>query len=148
MADVGLSITRTQLGLAALVIGGNRDELVSVVGGTIARPARSHRLTYADPSPFVPGSLVTASVAEHTNLAFKLQVLGATDAGVASAVAAVEAALSQFSYRVTLTLRGSSSTWKADAGQLTPDQLTPGDALSQRRVYQVTIPVYPHPVAP
>lgn len=107
-----VSIDRTSLSLSPLVIS-------NTPGGTVwledfQLPAFAARKRYAPDSAHVPGSRLLTATLEAAELPLTINVRGASPAATATLQAEVEAALSQFSYDLTLTVDGVATVYEAD----------------------------------
>ena len=133
-------------GLDDLVIGTHPEDLwwLDETGG-FGRPARTQRRTYAADSPWQDGSLLVASVLAQTSLPLNVYVGGATWAWVDTRQTALERALRQFSYNVTVTVDDVQTVWAADPADISWGDTDPGmvQAFLARAV--ISIPVYPLP---
>jgi hypothetical protein len=146
MAAMGtMSIDRSGLSLAALVIDTEGFGTYYVDKAGLGRVGVSRRETLATASPFVHGQLRTAVVREESPLSLTLRVQSASSAGLDTAVSALEDALSQFVYRVTVTLDGVVKTWTAHpATWNSTDGLVAFErVMSFHEDLSISIPVYP-----
>jgi hypothetical protein len=140
-----VSIDRSSLGLSALVIDteGFGTYYVDKVG--LGRVGRLPRETLATPSPFVHGQFRTAVVWEESSLPLTVRVQASSSAALDTAVIALEDALSQFIYPVTVTVDGVAKVWTAyPATWNSTDGLMAVERVqSFHEDLSITIPVYP-----
>lgn len=146
MAALGsVSIDRTSLSLSALVIDTDGFDTYYVDAAGLGRVGRTWRETTATSSPFVHGVLVTGSVLDDAVLPLVVRVQAASSSALDTAVTALEDALAQFSYPVTVVVDGVTKVWTAR-----PATIQSTDALIDfARVtnhfedLSISIPVYP-----
>ena len=146
MAAIGsVSIDRTSLSLSALVIDTEGFNTYYVDKAGLGRVGKTPRETIAAASPFVHGQLRTAVVWEESTLPLTVRVQGTTSSALASAVDALEAALSQFVYTVTVTVDGVARAWTAyPATWNSTDGLTAFERVKTfHEDLSISIPVYP-----
>ena len=140
-----VSIDRTSLSLSALVIDSEGFGTYYIDKAGLGRPGRTPRETLAAASPFVHGNLRTAVVWDEATLPLTVRVQSDSSADLATAVGALEAALSQFVYTVTVTVDGVARAWTAyPATWNTTDALV--DVERVRNHFEdlaISIPVYP-----
>jgi hypothetical protein len=106
---------------------------------------RLPRETLATPSPFVHGQFRTAVVWEESSLPLTVRVQASSSAALDTAVVALEDALSQFIYPVTVTVDGVAKVWTAyPATWNSTDGLMAVERVqSFHEDLSITIPVYP-----
>lgn len=143
----GISIDRTSLGLGPLVIGVDGAAPYSLTDGGLGRPAVSARATSVT-SPWVHGETVVNVVRDQTSIPLSVLVQGATEAALAVARDALDAALWQFVYEVTITEGTTSTTWQCTPASWGIDNsvVTPANVTGHFEVWTVTLPTYPIPV--
>jgi len=140
-----VSIDRTSLSLSALVADTEGFGAYYVDAKGLGRIGRTPRLTTATASPYVHGQLHTAAVLEESVLNLVLRVNGTSSSDLDTKVTALEGALFQFVYGVTVVVSGVTRVWTAY-----PATIQSTDALvAFERVtafYEdltISIPVYP-----
>ena len=146
MAALGsVSIDRTSLSLSALVIDTDGFGTYYVDAAGLGRVGRTWRETTAAASPFVDGVLVTDSVLDDAALALVVRVQAADTAALDTAVTALEAALSQFTYPVTVVMDGVTKVWTARPATIqTTDALIDFERVTNHiEDLSILIPVYP-----
>ncbi len=144
----GLSISRTSLGESPLLIGVNGAAPYSLTDTGMGRPAVTARTVGASESPWLHGSTLVSAVRETSALPLEILIQASTDAELAAATAALDEALWQFDYALTVIEGSTSTTW-----QCSPASYGVADGVSMSfnvdqhfEVWTVTIPVYPIPV--
>lgn len=144
---LSITIDRTSLSLADLVLGGQDG-----TGGLLAitdytEPATQARINYAPESDFVHGSLALGYTWQQTLLSFEVAPFGPTgEQETRTAVAALVAAVSQFpAYEVTVTVGNAApETWQCDPGSVVPGGArTYVDLRDSDPFWRVSIPCYP-----
>lgn len=142
-----VSIDRTSLGLPPLVIGVDGDSTYTVTVGGLGRPAVTARTTYAGDSPYLHGQTPIAVVRENSSLPLTVLLQGDTDAALRAAAAALDAALWQFTYNVTVTEGSTATTWLCSPASygLDSSAVTSDNVAEHYEVWAITIPVYPIP---
>jgi hypothetical protein len=147
-----VSIDRTSLSLATLVLPGSRDgsgmHLVAY-----SPPALQARTAYMPDAPGIHGSEAVSWSWQQALLSFNVKMTAATETALRANYLALVAAISQFpSFTVTTILSGAAAeVWTANPGSIQlvdPAGRTPGDVHNLNPVYAVTIPVYPIPGGP
>lgn len=145
MSTVTVSIDRSSLpgALSPLVIAD--DGATYQIGQDgLGRPARSWRTTNMPDSADVHGSEPIAAVLEQTSIPLEVIVKAASSAALNTAVEALFDALSQFTYKVTVTVDGVAKTWSASPAPIAPKAPTgPSQVAQFFEVFTVTVPVYP-----
>jgi len=81
---------------------------------TVVSPQFSIRATYAPASAYVAGNKLLAAVLDASVLPLVVYAQAASSSALATLQAELEAAVSQFSYTVTLTVDGVARSWQAD----------------------------------
>lgn len=140
-----VSIDRTGLSLSALVIDTEGFGTYYVDKAGFGRVGRLPRETLATASPFVHGQFRTSVVWEEATLPLTVRVQADSSSALNTAVVALETALSQFTYSVTVTVDGVAKVWTAyPATWNSTDGLL---AVERVRAFHedlsITIPVYP-----
>lgn len=110
---MSLTIDRASLSLSDLVIGNDPTGADFWIDSTIY-PQFSPRVTYAPDSAYVAGKKLLAATLDAAVLPAVIYAQAATSAALATLRAELEAAVSQFSYTVTLTVDGVAQSWPAD----------------------------------
>ena len=142
MADPTSSL-RIVVPTGDITFSGNDDTnplgLVSMV-----EPALVHRRTYADPSIHVPGSLMTQSVPDQSNLNVVVGIKGTSQTSLEAQKANLRAACSAKRAVVT-EVNGYETTLAADTAEMTPVE-QPDDYPNLRdfqAFYSLSFPVQP-----
>lgn len=144
--DIQVIIDRTSLGLTPLIMDLDATQgYMLVFDGTI-EPDFQMRLTYAPDSTWVRGKMLLAAVLDAAFLPVLVEVQGSDSADLEAKRAALEAAVSQFSYEVTLSVSGRDQTWNADPSWPQWGTVRWGDVLSGTSEAAITIPVNPYPL--
>lgn len=112
MSTISLTISRVALSLPDLVI--SNDHTSELWIDEISPPGFSFRYNYAPDSDHIPGSTLLSAVLEASQIPLALYVRSASASAKATKMAALEAAVSQFSYSATLTLDGIAQAFSAD----------------------------------
>lgn len=146
MADIGsVSVDRTGLSLSALVIGTEGFGSYLIDRGGLGRVGRTPRETLATPSPWVHGQLRTAVVLEESSLPLVVRVNGTSSSDLNTKVAALEAALYQFVYGVTVVVDGVTKVYTAYPATIqSTDALVAFERVTSfHEDLSISIPVYP-----
>ena len=143
MSTLLISIDRTSLSLAPLVLSGTNDaNPVGVTG--YKEPTIRPRITYAPDSAYEDDSTPLARVWQQTNLEFDISTTdAATEAASRLLVAAVREAVGQFPvFAVTVTVDGApAETWTCHSGVVEPfSGRTFSDLLRHNPEWSVSIP--------
>lgn len=140
-----VSIDRSSLSLAALVIDDTTAAPYMLMGDGLGRPAITWRLLPMPDSNDVHGTEYVAAVKEQSGLPLRVMVKADTAAALDSAVTALEDALSQFTYSVTVTVAGVSKVWSCSPASYGLDvgQVEFWKVQQNYEVLTITIPVYP-----
>lgn len=145
MSTLIISIDRTSLSLAPLVLSGTND--ANPIGVTdYTEPAINPRLTYAPDSAYVNGSTPLAVAWQDTIVGFAVCTTdAATEAASRTLIAELRTAVEQFSFAVTVTVDGApAETWACHTGSVTPvSGRTFSDLLRHNPEWSVTIPAHP-----
>jgi len=145
-----VTIDRTSLSLSDLVIDSEGFGTYYIDKAGLGRPGTAWDETFADDSPWIDGRVRTAAKKQETTLPLTVRVQAESSAALDTAVAALEAALEQFVYEVTVTVDGVAKTYRAYVGSTI--QSTDG-LIDVERVrgfhedFAIAIPIYPNAVA-
>jgi len=144
-ALVTVTIDRTSLSLSDLSITSDNSGTYTLAQGGLGRPGIAQREAFADDSKWVNGRLRTAVVKEESTLPLIVRVQSTTTSGLATAVSALETALCQFTYTVTVDVDGDSKDWTAYPAAIgAADGLyVPGRVLDHYEDLTISIPIYP-----
>ena len=147
MTSAQVSIDRSSLSLAALILSSTPTDTYVLTAEGLGRPAISRRNTYMPNNPFIHGSELVGSVKEQSTLPLEVLIQSDTAANLDAALTALADALDQFSYNVIVTIDGVAKTWACDPANYGPtDNLVKGERQAQFvDVWSLTIPVYPIP---
>lgn len=148
MSDLG-SVTIDRSGmpgsLTDLSIGteGFGTYLVDAKG--LGRVGKTPRETFATPSPWVHGRTRTAVVYEESTLPLVVRVQSSSSSALNTAVVALEAALAQFVYEVTVVVDGVTKVYTAYPATIqSTDGLTAFERVKGfHEDLSISIPVYP-----
>lgn len=140
-----VAIDRSSLSLSDLTIAVSGNGTYVIDQGGLGRPGKTSRETLATASPFVHGQTVTAVVLEDSSLPLVVRVNAATSSALDTAVTALETALRQFTYTVTVTVDGVAKVWTGRPAAIgTVDGLQTYARVAEfYEILTVTIPVYP-----
>lgn len=140
-----VSIDRTSLSLSPLVIDTDGFGTYYVDSAGLGRVGRTVRETVATSSPFVHGILVTGSVYDDAALPLVVRVQASTTSALDTAVTALETALAQFSYSVTVVMDGVTKVWTARPATIQSTDALIDFARVTNHIEDLTIsiPVYP-----
>lgn len=145
MSTAEVSIDRSSLSLAALVVSDD-GATYQIKQDGLTRPGITWRLTAAPDSADVHGTEYVAAVKEQTSLPLDVIVKAASSAALDTACVALEDALSQFSYPVTVTVDGVAKVWSSSPAAWSYSRPTDLAEVQQHfTVMTLTIPVYPIP---
>jgi hypothetical protein len=143
VSTVSVSIDRSSLSLAALVATDD-GATYQIQQDGISRPAITWRKLAAPDSADVHGTEYIAAVKEQTSIPLNVIVKSASTSALQMAIDDIEAAISQFSYSVTVTVDGAAKTWAASpAAWSFSTPITPGQVAQFFTLMTITIPVYP-----
>lgn len=140
-----VTIDRSGLSLTDLTIETSGSGTYVIDQGGLGRVGMTSRETLATASPFVHGQLRTQVVLEESSLPLVVRVQSTTSAGLNTAVTALETALRQFTYTVTVTVDGVAKAWDAHPATIgSVDGLTAYERqIDYFEVLSISIPVYP-----
>ncbi len=145
MSTLLISINRTSLALAPLVLSGSDD--ANPIGITdYTEPAMQPRVTYAPDSAYEDGSTPLAVSWQQVPLAFDVSTTNAaTEAASRLLIAELRQAISQFSFTVTVVVDGApAETWTCHAGAIQPvGSRTFANLARHNPEWSVTIPAHP-----
>src|SRR5689334_24334143 len=103
------------------------------------------RITYADDSPHVEGSLATQAVWAQTTLVAVVGIKGTSQTNLETLRASVRSAVGAFRQSVVTEVNGYERSWAADMGSLTsadePDDYT--NLRDFEAFYTIAFPVRP-----
>lgn len=147
MSTFTITMTRTELSLADLVLSGADD--ANPVGVTnYQEPARIARIRYAPSSDLIEGDVALSGTYHQTDLGFDVVTdLAASEAASRTLLAEVRAAIGQFSFTTTVVVDGApSEAWACDMGSMSPEgPRSFADLENHDPVWSVAIPVHPTP---
>ena len=146
MATMTLSVDRTSLTLAALVLS-NDEPSSGLWIKSAGRPSRLPRNVYAEQSPYLDGAVLTHSTLDQSSLSFTIAAKAATYADLEALQDEAEAAFGQFVFDATHTVNGVARVWACDRAGISWDPYDPGEVDGAIASGSLTIPVYPHPGA-
>lgn len=106
-------------------------------------PAFKFRYGYAPESRDVPGRTLLAAVLDASSLPAVIYAHADTTAALKAAQAELEAAVSQWSYDVTLTVDGQSWTWAADPSWPSWGPIDSGMVRARLSRASLVIPINP-----
>jgi hypothetical protein len=148
--STALTITRASLSLADLVVVGSHDSAVTGAGywipddgsSTFALPTFSPRIQWAPDSAYVTGRQFLASVLDQGTLALPVRVIAPDATTLVTRKSALETALHQAAYTVTITVDGYViGSWNAFPSLVGWQTPTPRDRadLMARAVLQIPV---------
>lgn len=140
---VSLTIDRTALSLADLVIGTDWAGAFHLPEDGVGRGNFSIRRTYAPNSRLIGGQQLLSAVTDLGSLPLRIYAHGTSTADLAMNMAALDAALSQWAYQITLTVDGVSQTWWADPELPTWGPVDSGEVAAHIAVASVSVPIQP-----
>lgn len=146
MAATGsVTIDRSGLSLTDLVIDTEGFNTYYIDKAGLGRVGRSPRETLATASPFVHGQARTSVVWEEASLPLTVRVQGTSSSALDTALTALDVALSQFVYEVTVVMDGVTkvytaypATWNSTDGLVAVERVK---AFCEDLA--ISIPVYP-----
>lgn len=139
---ISLSIDRTALSLAALVIADDPSTGLWIAEDGFGRPGRLWRRTSVS-SPFIHGSVQTRATLEQASIPVTIYAQGATTAALRTKMAELDDALSQWIYDVTITEDGQATTFECDCADVSWNEFDSGMTRAHLARATVTIPCYP-----
>lgn len=150
MSAVSVSIDRTSLGKAALVISDDGATYQFTEDG-VGYVVTAIRTTTMPDSADVDGTEILTFAKDATALPLRFHVHGASTAEVRTAVADLEEALYRLSYEVTYTVDGVAATFECGPAALVPvrSSVDSGVVDAHFDTFAVTLPIpNPNPVTP
>lgn len=111
---ISLTISRTALSLPDLTFTGDPSGDFHVPEDGVRWPRLALRKVYAPESEFVPGRTKLAQVAGVADYPVSLYVHGDTTGEVFANMDALEAAVTQFEFDLTVTIDGESRTYRTE----------------------------------
>ena len=137
-----VSIDRSSLTLAALVIS-NTPGAYWLPEDGFTEPEFDQRQTFASDSPDTAGSLLIQSVQGVGSFGCTVYTQASTAAALKAQKRALEAAVYQFSYTLSLTIVGAPDTYAAMPGRVSWGEVDSGMVGALLARAAVTIPVQP-----
>ena len=141
--NLSLTISRTSLSLADLVIGNDPTTGFWLPEDGLEEPDQTWRLTYMPDHPDVHGKQLLSAVMEHSAIPATIYTKAADVATLGAQKAALSEALGQFSYTVTLNLDGVTYSYSADPCGPRWGAVDSGMVRARIARASVVIPVYP-----
>jgi hypothetical protein len=148
MTAIGtVSIDRSSLSLSPLVIDTDGFSTYYVDAKGLGRVGKTPRETFATDSPYINGRTRTAVVLEESALPLGVRVQASSSSALNTAVTALEDALWQFVYTVTVTVDGVVKVWTAYPATIqSADGLLAFERVTSfHEDLSISIPVYPVP---
>jgi hypothetical protein len=139
---LSISIDRTALSLAALVIGDTPATGLWVPPDGVGRPAKTWRTASAS-SNFTHGEVPTRAVLEQSAQLLTVHAEAASTSALHALQDELEAAVFQFVYDVTVTEDGQARTWTCYPADVAWSDITPGMVAARLSTATLTIPCYP-----
>lgn len=140
-----VSIDRTSLGKGPLVIRSDGAAPYSLTAQGLGRPAVSARATSVT-SPWLHGETPTVVVREQSSIPLEVILSALSDATLDLCRDALDEALWQFSYLVTVTEGSTSHTWECSPASYGVVGVEYHNVAEHYEVWTITIPCYPIPV--
>lgn len=131
-----------------IVMSGSKDTVTALGITAYSEPAIQTRLNYAPSAGFTHGDSLLGWSYQQTSLVFSVAAINAASESAAKAlIDALRAAVTQFSYNVTVNVNGAGNVvWACDPGTVTPAaERTYADLKNHNPEWVVTIPCYPIP---
>ena len=141
--SVSLTISRTSLSLADLVIDQDSTQPFWLPEDGLEEPDNDWRINYMPDHPDVHGKEKLSAVLEHSAIPAVVYTKAADVATLAAQKAALAAALGQWSYTVTLNLNGATYAYSADPCGPRWGAVDSGMVRAKIAKASVVIPVYP-----
>ena len=138
-----LTISRTSLSLADLVIGNDPTSGFWLPEEGLEEPDQEWRVNYMPDHPDVHGKEKLSAVMEHSAIPAVIYTKAADAATLAAQKAALAGALGQWSYTVTLNLDGALYAYSADPCGPRWGAVDSGMVRARIAKASVVIPVYP-----
>lgn len=140
-----VTINCSSISAPNIVISDALDATYELVREGLGRPAITWRKTAAPDSADVHGTEYVAAVKEQTTLPLKVMIQAASSAALNTALNALEAALSQFSYTATVTVDGVTKVWSCGPAAYGSESglIEHAKVLAHYDLWTITIPVYP-----
>lgn len=127
----------------AVLLSGSEDGTTwGIVSETYQGPSRQPRIQYAD-GAWMHGSVALGFTWQQSLMSFDVAPKVASEAALRTAIASLQAALSQLNYETTETINGVADVWTCDPGTLAPTGRSLTDLDTFDPVFTVTIPCYP-----
>lgn len=142
MSTASVTFDRTSLSLGALVINDSSSTYRLTPDG-LGDPAMTWRLQQMPDSEAIHGTEYTAASLQQSSLELEVIVMGTSAANLRVNRDALTAALSQFTYDVTVTVDGVSDAWSCAPGSWAAGQVRHEMAAALLQILKVSIPVYP-----
>lgn len=146
MVTASVSIDRTSLSLSPLVIDTAAASTYRLGDGGLSRPVMTPRETKAPESRYYAGSELLAVTREQTALHLGVIIQAASSAALNTAVQALDDALWQFAYDVTVTVDGVVKVWHCTPATLgTASGLVEASHVEQFfDVFSIDLPCKPY----
>lgn len=145
MTSISVAFTRTALTLPTLTVTNTPGGTYWIPEEGTEWPRFGRRKTHAPPSPYVAGRVLLARVTDVGTLSLTVYASAATTSALEDAKAALQAAVDQWTYTLTLTVDGDAQAFTAECCD---DEITWGEVDSGMvRAFiargSVVIPLYP-----
>lgn len=141
-----VSIDRTSLGKGPLLIGSSGAAPYSLTDTGLGRPAITARAAVVQ-SPWLHGEQVVSVVREQSSLPLEVILSALSDATLDACRVALDEALWQFDYRITVQEGDTTTTWRCSpASYGIKDTVMHYNVSDHYEVWTITVPVYPIPV--
>jgi len=137
-----VSIDRSSLSLSALAIASTYQTGLYLADQGLGRPAKTWVRNYATARDW-NGAVPVDARLDQSSVALSIYIQGTSTSDLESRYAALEAALYQFTYNLTVTVDGTAKVWAAEAADITPAGYDVSFTLQYLQLVAVTIPVYP-----
>lgn len=146
MATLTVSIDRTDMGLAALVLYGHEVAGSKLGISDFQAPGRQARVRYAGDSDHLHGSVAVASTWQQALLSFDVLPDVTSEAELQQVIGELRAAVERLTYTTTVTINdGTPEVWRCDMGSVVAEPRTLENLSAFDVVHTVTIPCYPIP---
>lgn len=138
-----ISLTISREGDTDLVIGHDPAEALWIDEQGLGRPGFSFRKEFAPESSWVAGRQPLSAVLDVSELPVQVYARGASTAALEATMATLEAAVSQWSYTVTLTIDGVAHSYSAECTWPQWGPVDSGEVRAHLARAALSIPVNP-----
>lgn len=140
-----VSLDRTSLSLSALLISTTLTDTYWLPETGVEWPKFGRRKSLGDPSPYLSGRPLLARVSDMGSLPLTVYVRATTSSALDTAKTALQTAVDQWTYDLTLTVDGVAATYTAECAddEIAWGEIDSGMVGAHIARGSLVIPLYP-----